>query len=199
MRIAVMVSGGGSNLQSLIDAGFDISLVISDREDVYAFERAKKHKIDSFYLGKKNFTETSKRNEEILRIFKKYEIDYIVLAGYLSIVTEEIINEYPHKIINIHPSLIPSFCGMGFYGHKVHEAVYKSGVKITGATVHFVNAGVDTGEIILQQTVAIENDDNPEMIAKKVLEIEHKILPKALELLIKEKILIKDNRTYIAK
>lgn len=203
MRVAVMISGGGSNLQSLIDAqknaNYEISLVISDRENVFGLERAKENNIANFHITKNNFIYKDERNEEILRLFSEYEIDIVVLAGYLSIFDEVLIKKYTNKIINIHPSLIPSFCGMGFYGHHVHDAVYKSGVKITGATVHFVNVGVDTGEIILQETVKIENDDNPDTIANKVLAIEHKILPKALELLCNGKIEIKNNRTYISE
>ncbi|MFI3228022.1 MAG: phosphoribosylglycinamide formyltransferase [Clostridia bacterium] len=197
MRIAVMVSGGGSNLQSLIDANFDIKLVISDRTDAYGLERAKNHNIDGVYVGKKNFPAVDERTDEVLRLLEEYSIDFIVLAGYLSIVPERLISKYENKIINIHPSLIPSFCGMGFYGHHVHEGVFNAGVKVTGATVHFVNTGVDTGEIILQETVAIDNDDNPDTIAAKVLKIEHKILPKALDLLVNGKISVQNGRTYI--
>lgn len=201
MRIAVMISGGGSNLQTLIDeqdnSNYEISLVISDKENVFGLERAKQNNIANFFVGKKNFPKKSDRNIEILRLFSEFEIDYIVLAGYLSIVDEMLIDKYTDKIINIHPSLIPSFCGMGFYGHHVHEAVYESGVKLSGATVHFVNAGVDTGAIILQEIVPLENEDTPDIIASKVLKIEHKILPKALKLLCDGKIEIKDNRTII--
>ncbi len=197
MRIAVLVSGGGSNLQSLIDAKSDcysIELVISDREGAFGLERAKNANIDAFWVGKKNFAD--KRNDEILRLLKEYKIDLIVLAGYLSIIPESIVEKYPHKIINIHPSLIPSFCGMGFYGEKVHEAVYKAGVKLTGATVHFVNAGVDTGEIILQESIPL-TDETPKEIAAKVLQIEHKILSKAVNLVCSGKVKVENGRTDI--
>ncbi|MFI3116166.1 MAG: phosphoribosylglycinamide formyltransferase [Clostridia bacterium] len=197
MSVAVFVSGGGSNMQTLIDANFDIKLVISSAKNAYALERAKNHNIDGFYVGKRNFEDIDAQTDEIMRLLEEYKIEYIVLAGYLSIITEKLISKYEHKIINIHPSLIPSFCGMGYYGHHVHEGVYNSGVKVTGATVHFVNQGVDTGEIILQDTVCIENTDTPDTIAQKVLKIEHKILPKALDLLINDRITVKNGRTYI--
>lgn len=199
MRIAVLVSGGGSNLQSLIDNAsdcYEIVLVISDRQHAFGLERAKKHGIDACCVGLKNFGDA--KNDEILRLLTEYRIDAVVLAGYLSILPDFIVNKFEHKIINIHPSLIPSFCGMGFYGHKVHEAVFKSGVKITGATVHFVNAGVDTGEIILQESVAI-SDETPEEIAKKVLVLEHRLLPHALNLLCNNKIKTEHNRTIICE
>ncbi len=198
MRIAVMVSGGGSNLQSLIDDAnkcYEIALVISDREKAFGLERAEIAGIANFWVGKKNFGEN--KNVEILRLLKEYKIDAIVLAGYLSIIPESIVSAYEHKIINIHPSLIPSFCGMGFHGHHVHEAVYESGVKLSGATVHFVNTGVDTGEIILQESVPLDNSDTPETIAAKVLKIEHSILPKAVNLFAQNNITIKNKRTYI--
>lgn len=197
MRVAVMISGGGSNLQSLIDEKIDISLVVSDRQDAFGLQRAKDNNIDAHYIGKNNFPDKNERTQKTLRLFDEYKIDFIVLAGYLSIVPAEIIAKYEYKIINIHPSLIPSFCGMGYHGARVHEAVYNSSVKITGATVHFVNDGVDTGEIILQDTVSIENDDKPCDIAKKVLKIEHKILPKAVKLFMNNKIKVENGRTYI--
>ena len=198
MRIAVLVSGGGSNLQSLIDdtnKSYEIALVIADREKAFGLERAKNAGIANFWVGKKNFGDN--KNTEILRLLKEHTIDAIVLAGYLSIIPESIVNQFEHKIINIHPSLIPSFCGMGFHGHHVHDAVFASGVKLSGATVHFVNAGVDTGEIILQESVQLSNDDTAETIAAKVLKIEHKILPKAVNLFAQNKITIKNKRTYI--
>ena len=198
MRIAVLVSGGGSNLQSLIDdtnKSYEIALVIADREKAFGLERAKNAGIANFWVGKKNFGDN--KNTEILRLLEEYNIDAIVLAGYLSIIPETIVNRFEHKIINIHPSLIPSFCGMGFHGHHVHDAVFASGVKLSGATVHFVNAGVDTGEIILQESVHLSNDDTAESIAAKVLKIEHSILPKAVNLFAQNKITIKNKRTYI--
>lgn len=183
LKVAVFVSGSGSNLQSLIDynGSFEISLVISDKKDAYGLKRAKNHGIKNEYIGKENFPNIQNRNDEILRVLKENDIDFIVLAGFLSIVDEKIVNEYKNKIINIHPSLIPSFCGIGFYGKRVHDAVYKSGVKFTGATVHFVDAGVDTGRIIAQDIVSITDTDTIDTIAEKVLEIEHKILPKTLD------------------
>lgn len=194
-----MVSGGGSNLQSLIDydGNYEISLVISDKPDVFGLERAKKHNIPAFCVGKSNFADKKDRNDEILRLLEQHKIDIVVLAGYLSIVDKSIIDKYENRIINIHPSLIPSFCGMGYYGKRVHTAVYNSGVKVSGATVHFVNTGVDTGEIIIQDVVFIENEDSIDDIASKVLKIEHKILPKALELVCGGNVKIENNRTKI--
>lgn len=176
LKVAVLVSGGGSNLQSLIDfkVGYDIKLVISDRKSAFGLERAKKYGIKNIYIPKED------RTNEILRVLEENDIEFVVLAGYLSIIDEKIIEQYKNRIINIHPSLIPKYCGKGFYGEKVHEAVFKAGEKESGATVHFVDAGVDTGKIIRQEKVMIENGDAPEVIAKKVLEIEHKILPEVL-------------------
>lgn len=200
-KVAVFVSGGGSNLQSLIDykGNYEISLVISDNSTAKGLQRAENHGIKNMYIGRKNFPKKAERTAKILRVLEENSIDIIVLAGYLSIVDIAIIDKYTHKIINIHPSLIPSFCGMGFYGHHVHDAVYKAGVKISGATVHFVDGGVDSGEIIIQQTVDILKGDTPDDIAAKVLKIEHKILPYALENLACDKIKFDDRRTYIGE
>ena len=198
-KVAVFISGGGSNLQSLIDykGSYEISLVISDQENAKGLLRAKNHNINSIYIGKNNFSDKKTRTDEILKILKQNSIEIIVLAGFLSIIDKKITDKYEQKIINIHPSLIPSFCGMGFYGENVHKAVYDSGVKITGATVHFVDDKVDTGAIICQQSVIIDNNDTIKDIASKVLNIEHSILPKALENLCLNKIEINYKRTYI--
>lgn len=198
-KVAVFISGGGSNLQSLIDYNgeYEISLVISDRIKAKGLDRASNHNIKNLYIGKKNFPLKEERTKEVLKVLEEEKIDIIVLAGYLSIVDSLIIDKFRHKIINIHPSLIPSFCGMGYHGHLVHEAVYNSGVKITGATVHFVDEGVDSGEIIMQKTVDISSEDTPDEIALKVLKIEHTILPQALEKLASGKIKFDKRRTYI--
>ena len=188
LKIAVFVSGGGTNLQALIDHIEDgkmparIECVLSSKENAYGLERARKHNIEAIFIGKKNYPEFNERTHKILEILRNHKIDLIVLAGYMSILDKKIIEEYRHRIINIHPSLIPSFCGKGFYGEKVHEGVLSYGAKITGATVHFVDEGTDTGPIILQKAVVVEEDDTVDCLAKRVLKIEHELLPKAVKL-----------------
>ncbi|MFI3254777.1 MAG: phosphoribosylglycinamide formyltransferase [Eubacteriales bacterium] len=198
-KIAVFISGGGTNLEALADKAesYEVSLIIASRGDAMGLERGKARGIPSFHVGKENFPEEPQRTAHILTLLQDYSIDYIALAGYLSIVPKEIIDKYPDRILNIHPSLIPSFCGVGFHGAHVHEAVYESGVKITGATVHFVNETVDGGTIILQDTVPVLWKDTPEIIGRKVLKIEHEIFPKAMNLLASGKVKVTDNRTYI--
>ncbi len=197
-NVAVFISGGGSNLQSLIDykGQYNIALVISDREGAFGLERAKNHNIPAVYIGKKNTTDMADRIMKIKEVLEQHDIEIITLAGYLSIMPKEITDLYENAIINIHPSLIPSFCGMGFYGEKVHQGVYNSGVKVTGATVHFVDDKVDTGAIIVQESVAVDHTDTPETIAAKVLKIEHSILAKALEDVCLGNVRVENNRTY---
>ncbi len=199
-KVAVFISGGGTNLQALIDKAecYEVALVISSKEDAMGLQRGKEQGIPSFHVGKDNFPEERTRITHLLTLLADYSVDYIALAGYLSIVPDEIIQKYPDKIINIHPSLIPSFCGMGFHGEHVHQAVHKSGVKLSGATVHFVNETVDGGAIILQESVAISWKDTPEIIGRKVLKVEHQIFPQAMNLLAQEKIKVCDHRTFIA-
>ncbi len=195
-KIAVLASGGGTDLQSIIDATLSgdingkIEVVISDKEDAFALERAKKHSIRAEYV---------KRGESdtLLSLLNSCKVDYVILAGYLGILPEKVVSAYPYKIVNIHPSLIPSFCGMGFYGMRVHQAVWSRGVKFTGATVHFVDEGADTGAIIKQVVVPVDQDDTPEMIQKKVLEEEHKLLPEVVGLLCDDKVKIVDGRVII--
>lgn len=177
LKVAVLISGSGSNLQSLIDfkGNYDIKLVISDRKSAYGLERAWKHGIKNVFVPKED------RTEETLKLLEENEIEFIVLAGYLSIIDEKMTEKYKNKIINIHPSLIPKYCGMGFYGENVHKAVFDAKEEESGATVHFVDAGVDTGKIILQKAVCIKECKTQEEIAKKVLEIEHEILPLVVE------------------
>lgn len=186
-KIAVLVSGGGTNLQALIDAqksgiltAGEIELVISSRDGAYALERAKNAGISTAVCEKKVLGENFEK--EILCFLKKHEIDLIVLAGFMTILSAEFVRNYPNRIINIHPSLIPSFCGMGFYGLKVHEAALDYGVKVTGATAHFVNEIPDGGKIIAQKAVYIEDDDTPETLQRRVMEnAEWVILPEAVE------------------
>ncbi len=186
-KIAVLVSGGGTNLQALIDAtekgiicSGDISLVISSNPDAYALERAKKANIKTTVVYRKNNPDFEK---QLIAALEENQIELIVLAGFMCILSENFTNRYPERIINVHPSLIPSFCGAGFYGLKVHEAALEYGVKVTGATVHFVNEIPDGGRIILQRAVEIQDGDTPEILQKRVMEqAEWKILPQAVEL-----------------
>lgn len=201
-KIAVLVSGNGTNLQAIIDhylnnPDIKISLVISNKADAYALKRAGLANIPTMVISKKDFPNQS---DEILKQVKANNIDLIVLAGYLSILSGSIINEYKNKIINIHPSLIPAFCGPGMYGHHVHEAVIKSGVRYSGCTVHFVNGGVDSGPIILQQAVDVLYTDTPDSVAAKILVYEHKLLVKAIDLIANNKAIVHDdNRVEIKK
>lgn len=189
VSIAVFVSGGGTNLQALIDAqkngiihSGQIRLVIASREDAYALVRARKAGIDACAASKKSLGSQQAVEQEIERKLAEYDIDMIVLAGYLSILTEEFTAKWDRRILNIHPSLIPSFCGKGFYGLKVHEAALERGVKVTGATVHFVNEIPDGGEIIMQKAVDIQPDDTPEVLQRRVMEqAEWVILPLSTE------------------
>lgn len=199
-RIAVLASGGGTDLQSVIDAvenkyiDAKIEMVIGSKEGIYALERAKTHNIDTFVVSRKEYGEKS--SDKILELTKG-KVDLIVLAGFLSILDGEILSEFDNRIINIHPSLIPAFCGPGMYGLKVHEAVIKSGVRYSGCTVHFVNSEVDGGEILLQEAVPVYFEDDAETLQKRVLEKEHIILPKAIKLLSEDKIRVIDGRVKI--
>lgn len=192
-KIVVLVSGGGTNLQALIDAkdvitSGTITKVISSKPGVYALERAKNAGIESVVVDRKSFSDNEAYQKALLAELEKENPDLIVLAGFLLIIGKEIIKAFQNKIINVHPSLIPSFCGDGFYGLKVHEAALTKGVKVTGATVHFVNEITDGGKIILQQPVMVEDGDTPEILQKRVMEqAEWKILPRACELVLSGK------------
>lgn len=195
LNIAVCVSGGGTDLQSIIDAceagkiNGQIRLVISNRKKAYGLERARLHGIQAEWI---------KDEDEILKRFEEEKIDVVVLAGYLAIVGDKLIEQYKNRIINIHPSLIPSFCGSGFYGMHVHEAVFKRGVKVSGATVHFVTGEVDGGPIILQRAVDISDLETPEDIQARVLEIEHEILPEAVALYCEGRVSVENERVKIS-
>ena len=205
LNIAVFISGGGTNLQAIIDAVKEnkingkIKLVFSNRKNAYGLIRAQNESIDTFYLNRKKFFSNEEYDERILEELERKNIDLIVLAGYLNILSSKLVSKYSNRIINIHPSLIPSFCGDGFYGENVHKAVIKSGVKFTGATTHFVDENVDTGAIILQDVVPILINDDFETVAKRVLEIEHKILVKTVKAFCDNKIVFKDNRAFIVE
>ncbi|HAL03426.1 MAG TPA: phosphoribosylglycinamide formyltransferase [Lachnospiraceae bacterium] len=191
LNILVCVSGGGTNLQAIIDRINDgtirnakIVRVISNNKDAYALERAKNAGIDGICVSPKDYENRDKFNEAFLAKVKEAKPDLIVLAGFLVVIPKIMIDEYAGKIINIHPSLIPSFCGTGYYGLKVHEAALERGVKVTGATVHFVDEGTDTGPIILQKAVYIEKGDTPKVLQQRVMEeAEWQILPKAIDMI----------------
>lgn len=191
MRIAVLVSGGGTNLQAVIDAiksgditNTEIAVVISNNAGAYALTRARENGIEAVCVSPKNYANRETFNKEFLKTVNSYNVDLIVLAGFLVKIPEEMVHQYSNRIINIHPSLIPSFCGVGFYGLKVHEAALAKGVKVTGATVHFVDEGMDTGRIILQKAVEVKDGDTPEILQKRVMEqAEWKILPKAVNMI----------------
>lgn len=187
LKISVMVSGSGSNLQAIIDAidsgqikDAEIVQVISSNPEAFALKRAEKHKIKGLVMDKKEFPNEEDRNRAIIAALKKEETELIVLAGYMNILGPELVKEFKGKIINIHPSLIPKFCGKGCYGLKVHEAVINAREKESGATVHYVDEGIDTGDIIIQEKLPVGPLDNAESLAAKILEMEHTILPKAI-------------------
>ena len=190
IRVAVLVSGGGTNLQALIDAQAagkfpeaQIALVVSNRKKAYALERAKNAGIQTAYLPTVRFSSNEEYGNALLDLMLRKKIDLIVLAGFLVVLSHSFVEAFPNRIINIHPSLIPSFCGDGFYGLKVHEEALNRGVKVTGATVHFVDSGTDTGPIILQKAVSIEPDDTPESLQLRVMQqAEWKLLPEAVRL-----------------
>ena len=206
-KIAVLVSGGGTNLQALIDAeksgiikNGNISLVISNVSGAYALERARNAGIKTETVIKKELGSQKAFEEKIISLLTENEIDLIVLAGFMSILSEDFTKAYPHRIINVHPSLIPSFCGKGFYGLHVHEAALAKGVKVTGATVHFVNEIPDGGEIILQKAVGIKEGDTPEVLQKRVMvEAEWNILPEAVSLFCQDRLQVKNNTVHIGE
>lgn len=207
LKIAVCVSGGGTNLQAIIDAiaagkiqDTEISVVISNNPGAYALERAKMAGVEGICVSPKSYETREAFNEAFLQTLDSYDVDLVVLAGFLVVIPEAMIQKYRNRIINIHPSLIPSFCGTGYYGLKVHEGVLARGVKITGATVHFVDEGTDTGPIILQKAVAVQQDDTPEILQRRVMEeAEWHIMPQAIDLIARGKISIVDGKVRIAE
>ena len=207
LKLAVLVSGGGTNLQAIIDAisagkitNACISVVISNNANAYALERARAHGIEALCISPKDFESREAFNQAFLDKLNSYNVDIVVLAGFLVVLPEMMIKEYTNRIVNIHPSLIPSFCGKGFYGLKVHEGVLARGVKVTGATVHFVDEGTDTGPIILQKAVEVEQGDTPEVLQRRVMEqAEWVILPKAIDLIANGKVSVEDGHVIIAK
>lgn len=201
LKIAVLISGGGSNLQSIIDninSGYlkncTIEYVISDRENAYGIKRARENNIKTMVFDRKKYSESL--SDEILKVLKN-KVNLIVLAGFTSILNKDFIENFKNKIINIHPSLIPNFCGKGMYGIKVHEAAINYGVKVSGCTVHFVDEGTDTGAIILQNTVNVYGEDSAESLQKRILIEEHKALPEAIKLISEDKVKIEGRVVYI--
>ena len=205
LNIAVLVSGGGTNLQAILDAideetitNAEVSVVISNNAGAYALERAKKKGIDAVCLSPKTFASREAFNEALLAKLQSYNVDLVVLAGCLVVIPQSIVDAYPNKIINIHPSLIPSFCGTGYYGLKVHEGVLSRGVKVTGATVHFVDGGTDTGPIILQKAVEVHEGDTPKALQQRVMEeAEWVIMPRAIDLIANGKVTVEDGHVKI--
>ena len=207
MKIVVMVSGGGTNLQAIIDSvkkgqitNTEIAGVISNNKNAYALERARENGIPASCISPKDFASREEFNEKLLEAVDAFSPDLIVLAGFLVVIPLAMIERYRNRMINIHPSLIPSFCGKGYYGLKVHEAALARGVKVVGATVHFVDEGTDTGPIILQKAVEVQQGDTPEVLQRRVMEqAEWKILPRAIDLIANGKVKVVDNRTVIAE
>lgn len=205
LNIVVLVSGGGTNLQAIIDAvsageitNTKISGVISNNKNAYALERAKNHGIENLCISPKDFPSRAEFNKNFLEAVDRLEPDLLVLAGFLVVIPPEMIAKYRNRIINIHPSLIPSFCGTGYYGLKVHEAALSRGVKVVGATVHFVDEGTDTGPIILQKSVEVEQGDTPEVLQRRVMEqAEWKILPRAIDLIANGRVKVEDGKAVI--
>ena len=204
-RIAVLVSGGGTNLQALIDAEktgmfgeSKISLVVASKPDVYALERAKSNGISSMVLARKEYPDIAAYSKALADALVAEKIDLVVLAGFLTIIDEQVYEAFPNRIINVHPALIPSFCGKGYYGLRVHEAALEKGVKVSGATVHIVTPECDAGPIILQKAVDVREDDTPEILQRRIMEeAEWKILPEAVKLFCEDRITVKDNKVYI--
>ena len=205
VKIAVLVSGGGTNLQALIDAqgrgelgGGEISLVVASKPGVYALERAANAGISGLVLARKEYADADAYTKALVEVLQKAGIDLVVLAGFMIIIGEAMYQAFPNRIINVHPALIPSFCGQGFYGLHVHEAALAKGVKVSGATVHFVTPECDAGPIILQKAVEVREDDTPESLQKRIMtEAEWRILPEAVKLFCQGRLKVENDRVYI--
>jgi phosphoribosylglycinamide formyltransferase-1 len=205
LRIAVLVSGGGTNLQAIIDRiedgtirNTEIAMVISNNQHAKALDRARKHQIPAKCISPKDFESREAFNRELLNTLTDLKVDLIVLAGFMVVIPPAMIQSFRNRIINVHPSLIPSFCGTGYYGLRVHEAALARGVKVSGATVHFVDEGTDTGPIILQKAVEVKNGDTPEILQRRIMEeAEWQIMPKAIDLIAAGKVKIIDGRAII--
>ena len=203
IKLGVLVSGGGTNLQAITDSiergkiKGEVSVVISSNERAYALKRAEKHGIPGVYINRNNFKTQKEYEEHMITVLKAYDVDLVLLAGFMKVLSPVFIAEFRNRIMNIPPALIPAFSGMGFYGSRVHKAVLEYGVKVTGATVHFVDEGADTGPIILQEVVPVLDDDTVDSLAARVLEVEHKIFPEAVRLYSEGKLVIKGRRVLI--
>ena len=205
IKIAVLVSGGGTNLQALIDAEKrgelgrgEISFVLASKPGVYALERAKENGIESTVLSRKDYADIAAYSKALVDVLSEKEIDLVVLAGFLTIIDEQVYERFPNKILNVHPALIPSFCGKGFYGLYVHEAALAKGVKVSGATVHIVTPECDAGPIVLQKAVEVKEGDTPEILQRRIMEeAEWKILPEAVRLFCDGKIVVEDDKVHI--
>lgn len=205
LKMAVLVSGGGTNLQAILDAidsgtitNAEVSVVISNNPGAYALKRAEKKGIDAVCVSPKNFESREAFNEALLARIQSYGVDLVVLAGCLVVIPKIMVDAYPNRIINVHPALIPSFCGTGYYGLKVHEAALARGVKVTGATVHFVDAGTDTGPIILQKAVEVCEGDTPEILQRRVMEqAEWIIMPKVIDLIANGRVSVENGQVHI--
>ena len=204
-NIAVLVSGGGTNLQALIDAegrgelgGGKITLVLSSKEGVYALERAKNHGIPSMVLSRRDYADIAAYSKALADALVEREIDLVVLAGFLTIIDEQVYEKFPNRILNVHPALIPSFCGKGYYGLRVHEAALEKGVKVSGATVHIVTPECDAGPIVLQRAVEVKEGDTPETLQRRIMEeAEWKLLPYAVRLFCEDRITVTDHIVHI--
>ena len=205
LKLGVLVSGGGTNLQAILDSIDEgritnacVSIVISNNSGAYALDRAKKHGIEGVCISPRQFSDREEFHQALLEKLREAQVDLVVLAGFLVSIPPQIVKAYPNKIINIHPSLIPSFCGVGYYGLHVHEGVLARGVKVTGATVHFVDDGTDTGPIILQKAGEVQDGDTPESLQRRVMEqAEWVILPKAIDLIANDKVSITDGKVFL--
>lgn len=204
-KIAVLVSGGGTNLQALIDAEKrgelgcgKISLVIASKPGVYALERANQNNIESLVLARKDYESIASYSKALADTLEEKGADLVVLAGFLTIIDEQVYEKFPNRILNVHPALIPSFCGKGYYGLHVHEAALEKGVKVSGATVHIVTPECDAGPIVLQKAVEVKQDDTPETLQRRIMEeAEWKILPEAVRLFCEDKIIVNNDKVYI--
>jgi phosphoribosylglycinamide formyltransferase-1 len=203
LNLAILASGGGTNLQALIDAieqgelSAEIKIVISNNSKAFALERARNHNIATLHLSHKQFATPEEFDQRLLEVLTENQIDMVILAGYMKILSPVIIRAYKNRILNIHPALLPHFGGPGMYGIHVHEAVIKSGVKITGVTVHIVDEVYDHGAIVIQKPVEVKDDDTPETLAERVLKVEHQTYKEAIQLFAECKVEVKDNRAYI--
>ena len=206
LRLAVLVSGRGSNLQAIIDRfhggrgrGVEVVLVVSDREGAYGLERARKAGIETMVIAPADYGGPEAFGEKLMEAFERCEVDYVVLAGYLKMIPKNVVRCYRNRIINIHPALLPLFGGSGMYGIRVHRAVLESGMKVSGATVHFVDEIYDHGPIIAQETVPVFGDDTPESLAARVLEVEHRLLPHAIELIASGRVSVREGIAYVQR